>query len=132
MSALPIRIRGPVPDDCDTIVDSWLRSQRDETHYALMSHAVYSESRHHVVTRLLQRSEVRIACSAESDWQVFGWACVEPGTLHYAYVKAPFRRFGIFAQLIEGLHGARCSATGHKWPMLVAKYGFTYDPRGEL
>lgn len=81
------------------------------------------------ITRLLQRSTVRMACDPEQDTNLIGFAIFEGNVGHFRYVrggKNGFRGQGIAKKLIEGHDILVCThrAYGHA----VGKMRQTFNP----
>lgn len=104
----PWRIRGMVPEDTRDIIRLWLSSFWD-SRYARRFHYPGGkrdyEAKHGArIRKLLERSDVRIACdpSDENIWYAF--AVVEgASTVHYAFVKRSFHRNELSADLLREL-----------------------------
>lgn len=140
---LPHRIRGPEGDDVNVILSAWtwgyfdwlkshLRSadSAEAVEYDRLAKAAYLEDYRPRIGELLRRSEVLVACAVDDPWQVFGWLAWEAdpvsGTLHYAYVKKPFRQQGIFRALYAAANPERRPAVvthgGRALASMAARY----------
>lgn len=66
--------------------------------------SVFAENHEPIVHRVLQRSEVLVACDRTDEDQIAGYLVFEPKAtppvLHFAYVKPAFRRAGVFRALL--------------------------------
>ena len=88
-----------------------------------------------LVDRLIERSSVRVLCSATDSRHILGWAAAEGDCLHWVYVKAGplLRRQGLGTALVEdagrptlaSITTRVCRPGKRCW----AKWGLTYDPR---
>ena len=61
---------------------------------------VYDSEMDKRIDQILSRSRVLVAFFPEVPDEVLGWSCVEGSTMHYAYVKAVYRRRGIATGLV--------------------------------
>ena len=99
---LPVRIRQADEGDASFIYSSWLKSyaaqNKDQPKIALY------EMHREVVTRLLESGITLVACMDDDPDQVLGWLCAQRTpkflVVHYCYMKAPFRRFGLARSLL--------------------------------
>lgn len=75
-----------------------------------------------------------VACSAEDDDLIFGYAIFGlDRTLHYVYVKGPFRKMGIATKLIRHMVRDRSDLVVSHWTrggcdILRKKFKLTYNP----
>src|SRR5205085_2532795 len=61
----------------------------------------FADSGHWGVVDRCLRGSVTLVATPEGDGDtILGWLCAAPEVLHYAYVKAPFRRLGILSRLL--------------------------------
>ena len=105
---LPIR---PVrPTDHNYIIKSWVMSLRGQFPFSKMSaDAICKYSRR--VEALLDTAVTIVACDPDNPDVVYGFACGETGrylgvdspTLHYVWVRKPFRRNGFATSLVHTL-----------------------------
>jgi GNAT superfamily N-acetyltransferase len=59
------------------------------------------------ITSILARGNLTVACSPEDPDQILGWVAWEDGgTVHYVYVKDPWRQDGLGRELVEHVIGA--------------------------
>lgn len=85
------------PGDRAFIVDSWLSSFRQSHWRGPIKDSRYRDVYGSVVDELLDTAGTRVLVdhNPEDKEQIFGWACytITDGipTLHYCYVKAPYR-----------------------------------------
>ncbi len=105
--------------DIGFVRDSWVRSgakvMRQMLRKGLFERETYLSHQRALVTSLIGRSRVIIACNPKYPEQIFGWICVGEGSvrplLHYIYIKEPYRRsFGISAELLNAAGCGRDSA----------------------
>lgn len=101
-ASLPIALRPIREEDLPFVTDTWLRSYR-ETNFAV-PHDQYMETQRRVIKLLLRSSRIAVACDPDDSDQIFGYAVWRPGPgrplLHWAFVKQPFRRLGVFRRLL--------------------------------
>ena len=140
---IPIVLRPMAETDRAFVVNSWLLSfatpQRCGSCRAeyprTLRKATYYEEYHALVSQLLERAVVTVACDVEHADQIYGWLCVEPrsraNVVHYAFVKQPFRALGVLRRLVASLPAAdglvytfhsRAATT------LAPKLGAQYNP----
>jgi hypothetical protein len=66
---------------------------------------IYYSAHHKVIERLLQQSQVLVACSVSDPTQLFGYLVHQNvqdlPVVHYAYVKHSFRKMGIMRLLLS-------------------------------
>jgi GNAT superfamily N-acetyltransferase len=137
MSKMPIRLRTANQEDIPFIFNSWLKSYRSSTFAKGISSTVYFSEHHKVIRRIIDSSTIIIACNEEEPSQIYGWICAGKTdgifTLHYTYVKKPFRNFGLGKQLLNAFeHDPTYAAiythqTTHA-TRLAGKYNFVYHP----
>ena len=138
-------LRAASQGDQAFVMDSWLRSfgkGRTWVFRGVEGDRFYSGHRE-ILENILQRSLVVVACLEEVPDAVLGWACIEPGCVHYTYVKNKYRRKGVATKLIahaEKLMGtlSTCSHQTGQWKRFTPgqKLMFTpahafYKPTGE-
>lgn len=68
--------------------------------YANVAKATFFQHYGEIVTALLKKSKVVVACLPDDDDIVLGYAIYEPGLcLHYVFVKEVFRKQGVASAL---------------------------------
>lgn len=85
-------------EDRSFIFSSWIRSYRSSQAMAFVPNAVYYDKQKQLIEYILSRSIVSVAVNYNDDSQIFGWVCFEQEpihTIHYCYVKQPYRNMGI-------------------------------------
>jgi hypothetical protein len=128
--------RDPTATDVPFLLNSWLKSSRDVGDHALMTNAVYYDGFREECVRKLAIARVTIACNPQDPDQIYGWLCWgdDPQTVHYVYVKHPYRKFGVAKSLLaDALPGfgkrqtaiTTLSRTHKAW---ASKYLLEYDP----
>lgn len=108
-----VAIRPAVEDDLNFILSSWLHSYLDRDNDVLeikrVRDSVAKAGHRRLVASLLSREDTTtlVACKEDAQNVIVGWACLEggapPHALHYAYVKADFRRVGIARELCQSV-----------------------------
>lgn len=102
-------IRLALEADYPLVLDSWLKSTRDEPWAGNVPNNLASAVLQESLKQLLARgAKVLVAANPERDNQVVGWICAEPGreaekVVHMIYVKKPFRRNGIARELLRAV-----------------------------
>lgn len=124
-------IRPGRASDHSFVVESWVMSYRHQSR-AKDAGRSYLRGHKRLVRGLLERTPLRVACLAEDDDVIVGWACLVEGDMplvHYGFVKEAFRGKGIaralFANVLDkplGVYTHRC------WRMSVVPMTWTYDP----
>lgn len=107
MSAAKFNIRMATGDDLPFIYATWLESYRYDSNFG-KSHRnnIFFEDYRKVVDLLLQESDVFVACDQDDPHVIYGYLAREGcQTLHYAFTKGPFRRWGIASALYEHAFG---------------------------
>jgi GNAT superfamily N-acetyltransferase len=108
---LPIALRPALSGDYNFVLSSWLKSYfRNRQLFAQgaqLSEREYFVGHQRMVKWLLDRAPVLVACNPDDESQIYGWACYEEDgdttVLHYVYVKAPYRGYGVGRTLFTGL-----------------------------
>lgn len=91
--------------------DSWLKSWRTSKHSGVVPNNLYFATYRATIENVVGRgSEIWIACAAANESHILGWACFETtpdgkAVVHYIYVKDPYLKFNIGAQLMEVIRG---------------------------
>lgn len=131
---LPVVLREARDTDRRFIAHSWLRSLKGSAIAKLgKDSGRFFRGYGLTVDALLDRSRVLVACQPDDEDAIVGWAAVEPGgipTVHYVYVKHPFRRYGVAKALLSPLKGESVAYT-HETPALrrlPIPTGWVYDP----
>ncbi len=106
-----------------------------------VSRTLFDDNQNAVRDRLLETSEIWLACSPVDSWFLMGFAIVVrvPSgiVLHYLYVKKKFRRMGLGHKLLDAVAGQSryvvATHLTHDWcrwvPSLVAGgYRIEYNP----
>lgn len=134
---LPIRLRLANDEDVPFIFNSWLKSYRTSNFSRSITNTVYFAEHHKLLERILKTNKVVIACRDDDPSQICGWACAgitdNIFTLHYIYVKHPFRGFGVGKALLNAFEHdpstasifTHCTKTAER---LAAKYNMIYHP----
>lgn len=130
-------VREAEAGDVSFIINSWLKSYwRTAAKYAIPKY-VFFKAHHGYVEECLKRSTIYCAVSKEDKTQILGWLCMEPSagdrckTLHYMYVKFPYRHFGIAKELLQKAIEEEAFSYTHyadgRLAEFVRRKGF-YDP----
>lgn len=100
---LPISIRDCEQSDLPFVFSSWLRSYRLSSFARSIPNRDYYSNHHLVVDRLVQAPETKIlvATDVEDPTVLLGFLVFEPGVIHFAYTKKPFRGLQVFRRLLE-------------------------------
>jgi hypothetical protein len=100
-----IQVRKATADDIPFIFNSWLKAYKHSSLFAKrIKHEVFFKYHHAVVERIIYRIPlILIATPAGDSSTILGYIVSEAldcPTIHFCYVKAPFRRFGVARQLL--------------------------------
>ncbi len=102
---LPIRLRSANEEDIPFIFNSWLKSYRNSYFAKAVTNTVFYTEHHKLLEKIIENNQVVIACKNDEPDQIYGWICAGKTdgifTLHYVYVKHPFRGFGVGKQLLN-------------------------------
>lgn len=137
MSKLPVRLRQANDEDIPFIFNSWLKSYRSSTFARNISSTVYFTEHHKVIKKIIESNHVIIACNDDNPGQIYGWICAGKTdgifTLHYIYVKQPFRNFGMGKQLLNAFehdpsYAAIYTHQTNFGAKLAPKHNFVYHP----
>lgn len=96
-----VRFRTSTGLDVPFIFSSWLKSYAKARGLAGSEKAAYFRAQHAVIDRLLQRSQVLVACDPSDPGEVWGYCVNDTRAIHWVYVKQVFRRFGIATELLR-------------------------------
>lgn len=92
-------LRSPEADDIAFICNSFLKSYRSASSVSGVPNTLYYPAMHAIVTHLLTKSNVVIACDPSESTVIFGYAIGEVVKddliLHWVYTKHALRNFGI-------------------------------------
>jgi GNAT superfamily N-acetyltransferase len=103
-----IPIRPARPGDRNYIIKSWVRSISGQFPFSRMSPTAINKYSKRVES-LIDTAITVAACDPQNDDVVYGFACGESGaylgvespTLHYVWVRKPFRQRGIGTSLVR-------------------------------
>lgn len=103
LAADAIVIRPAVESDVALIYSSWLRSYWNATACNMgIEYQVYQVGQRARIKRLIDH--VEIVCSPAVPDAIMGWRCADysgdRSSLHYVYVRQPYRRQGIAKYLL--------------------------------
>tara|TARA_R110002126_G_scaffold287977_1_gene441119 strand:- start:310 stop:711 length:402 start_codon:yes stop_codon:yes gene_type:complete len=117
-------------DDMNFILNSWLKSYKDSVICENIPANIYYEEHKKTVETHIANSSIIMAVNPEDPDQIFGYCVYEaPMTLHYMYVKYPFRKFGIGKDLyLEAGSPTIVSHLPRDYKTLKKKYGLIYTP----
>lgn len=100
-----IRLRPATDSDVNFIFNSWLKCYRHSYNTRGCENPVYFAQHHKLLEGLCKRATITIACNQNDIAQIYGYIAYEriEGLLvvHFAYVKEPFRKFGVAALLAQ-------------------------------
>lgn len=127
-----VKIRLKETKDEAFIYNSWLKSNRAQ--HANMPNGDYFEHYKAIIADVLYKSIVAIACDPNDPEFIYGYLVIRPiddvNIIHYAYIKKPFRRFGILKQLAksQNLNLNEPILITCKAPEYFKKYTLVYRP----
>ena len=90
-------------EELNLISNSWFRSYRDGSADGLRVRPdLFTAGQNRVIKRLLGSHGATVMTLADVPEEVIAWTCRNNDTVHYVYVKLPFRRKGLASILVEG------------------------------
>ena len=93
-------IRPGQPADHAFVYATWLRCYKHSSGFARrISDGVFYKFHHEAIRRILERGAALRVCGPDTE-TILGYSVSEGGTLHFVYVKKPFRRCGIARSLL--------------------------------
>lgn len=128
---IEVHLRTPEPDDAalGLVLDSWVRGVCDHSPWSTYLRSDISDKGqgkgttpkkstrggttvpiprpilhyHHdiLLKKLIQYTDITLACDPGDPATVWGWVCSDDGCLHWIYVKNAFRGFGIGRLLLR-------------------------------
>ncbi len=100
---LPISIRPMVKGDEPFLYATWLNCYRESSPYTKgIPKDIFYDNHKMIIAKILQNSEISIACDAEDACVIYGFLVASGvDTIHFIYVKAPFRGYGIAKALMS-------------------------------
>lgn len=107
MKKLPVTIRTLQASDLSFIFSSWLKSYRSSYFAMKVANEIYFKEHQKIIERCIAKGEIKVAVNQEDHDQILGFVCFEPHlfrgilTLHYIYVKSPYRKLGVGKELLE-------------------------------
>lgn len=124
-------------EDMPFIFSTWLKSYKNESSFAQRIRNDTFFSWHHlIIENILKKptTSITIAHVKDDPDVILGYMIGErPATIHYAFVKEPFRGFGVATQLFERTKISidNCEFTHWTYPMdsIILKYSkLNYNP----
>lgn len=97
----------PTGDELPLIYDNWTKSYKKSLWAGTVRNDMWESVQRATIQGLLARgADVRVALAPRVEGvftgrRVMGWACFEPGVLHFLYVKADYRGQGIGRALLD-------------------------------
>ncbi len=117
---LDLGFRHATPEDLNFVRNSWFESYRKGGCAPEVGFDVYKPGMERTISRLLERSDTRVAFAREVPDEIVGWVCqeivgrdVQTDVAHYVYVKQAYRRNGAATRLLT-----------------TSKLYFTHETRG--
>jgi hypothetical protein len=97
--------------DLRLIFNSWIKSYQQSPWRPPIAEREYCAFQHHVITSVLRRSKVLVACSEDSDTTVGGYIVTEaagpPLVVHFIFVKHDIRKEGLARFMADGVVGPK-------------------------
>jgi hypothetical protein len=121
---LQTTLRSPTDADISFVYNSWLKSYRKSDFAKAQCNSVYFSGFKQIVTEVLERSNVIVACDPNDSDLVFGYIVYEqldsgPLCIHYVYTKFTYRKFGLGTKLFDTVVAATQNGN---LPVLVSHY----------
>jgi hypothetical protein len=99
-----IKTRPFKAEDKAFVMSTWLKGQYyGHPYFSEMNKAAYNSQYGAYIEALLSKSEIKVvvACLREDPDVILGYAVLGPATLHWCYVKEPWRTKGIARLLTQ-------------------------------
>ena len=111
MSDSEFMLRPMGPEDRNYVLSSWIEDFR-RSRWARAVGGAYYSGHTKIVGRLLDNASTMLCVWKDTPDYILGWACTGPGArVHYAYVRADWRRKGIAHILLAPFLGRPCLVT---------------------
>ncbi len=126
-----VHVRDGTTDDINFIYATMLRGLYHGCElYGQIEKEAFFKHYQEVVARLLLKPSIslKVVCLADEAEVVLGYAISEPGTLHFVYVKSPFRGQGIAKQLLGASVFSSVTHLTKSGNAIRLKKGWTYNP----
>ncbi|MDQ3023239.1 MAG: hypothetical protein M3R04_02460 [bacterium] len=141
MTALPFAIRECRESDLPLVLNSWLRSYRNEDAVRTVTNEIYYSEvvgQKARILDLMAHGRTVVACDLDDADSVFGWACSSiahpgvsvPPVMHYVYVKQAYRGNGLGRALLGALGVGKAPVWAtHETRAVRALGGYCYVPQ---
>ena len=141
-----ILLRQPEPDDraLGFVLDSWVKTVAADSPWAVATAGSTTHvsthlpppliKYHHdiILKKIITNSDITLGCDPGDADTVWGWICSDGELLHFIYVKAAFRGFGIGGVLFRtALAGADRVKVSHRTGSLYTAFpsvNFLWNP----
>lgn len=134
----PVQHRLAEAADMAFIHASWSSSERANTSASLVSNDIYYEDERRKIDYLLRLSTTMIVHVESKPDTIIGFMVYQYNTtsnhqvIHYAFVKSPFRQYGILSNLIELTNYDKgiiitCEPNVEVFQALSEHYALVYD-----
>lgn len=88
-------------EDHAFVLQTWLRTYHRRSEWTKpIDPAIFYEWHTPLVLGILRRASLLVATPEGQPGTILGWLVAEGPTLHFVYVKGPFRRFGVARALV--------------------------------
>lgn len=95
-NGIKLKFRALRQNDLSFIMSSWLKSYHKAPSNVRIRNEEYFKYQGMMIEALLERSKITIVTTEEDDEQIVGYVVAENrNTVHYIYVKYPFRKLGV-------------------------------------
>ncbi len=124
-------IREANPNDIPFIYATWLKSYHYDSWTKSIAKSIYFDNYKLVIDRLLEASQVLIACHPTDENVILGYLVAEPEIIHYCFVKEAFRRFGIAKDLVRASEAPETAIISHRTQMalpILRTKDFIFNP----
>lgn len=119
----PIAARIATSEDLPFVYSSWFKSHRPYAKH--VSASILTEE----IRRLVQRSKIIVAVSADYPDEILGYSVSDGGdVLHFAYVKSVYRRMGIGRGLVQNKFKWYTHWMGEQGRTFADVMNLTYNP----
>jgi hypothetical protein len=124
---LVVRFRAGTPEDHSFIFHSWLHAHFKNGDWPRRwPKWKYMELHDVTIARILEGARVVVACNAERDGQILGYAVADQRALHWVQRKDPYRGKRLGAQLVaRALAGTGVVVASH-WTKAANHHGHAW------
>ena len=126
---MEVLIRAVRPEDRAFIISTWCKGQLyGNSFFTAVDSEAYFTHYPKYITSILDRAEVRVACFADDEDIILGYAVMSQNALHWVFVKKALRSEGIANKLIAGASVSVITSLTKPGQAIAAKKGWRFNP----